>query len=158
MSDTTTTVTLDRERALDIRPHLIELERTTGAGVGRLMARVIAGEYHVTDLTETVRLGLIGGGATPAEAATLARAYVAERPLAEGHAHATQALLAAWNGTSRNAAEIASEPVSPEMLADGGEVILDATGANPMRVENDGSLTPVRQGSGGRYVPLEPAP
>lgn len=138
MSDTTITVTLDRGRPADVRPHLVELERITEAGVGLLMARVIGGNFHAADLTETVRLGLIGGGATPAEAATLARVYVAERPLTEGHALATEILLAAWNGTK-------PAPAKPAPEFEPGELILDATGENPMRVENDGSLTPVRR-------------
>lgn len=138
MSDTAITVTLDHERVLDVRPYLVELERVTGAGVGRLVARVIAGEFHAADLAETVRLGLLGGGAGPAEAATLARVYVAGRPLSEGHALATQVLVAAWYGTKRKPDEI--EPATVEA----GDVILDATGEHPLRVENDGSLTPLR--------------
>lgn len=138
MSNTAITVTLDRERLADVRPHLIELERVTGTGVGQLLRRVIAGDFHASDLSETVRLALIGGGASPAEAATLARVYIAERPLTEGHGLATEILLAAWNGTKP-----APAAVEPPSDYDAGEVILDDTSPNPMRVENDGSLTPV---------------
>lgn len=151
MPDTAITSTLDRERQLDVRPHLLELERVTGVGVGRLTARVIQGEYSSTDLTETVRLALIGGGATPAEALALSRTYVADRPLKEGHALATEILLAAWNGTSRTATEIApAAPVSDDL-------ILDATGPNPVRVDAGGVLTPVRREPDGAFVPVEAA-
>lgn len=145
MSDTTITITLDRQRPADVRPHLIELERVTGTGVGQLLRRVIAGDFHASDLSETVRLALIGGGASPAEAATLARVYIAERPLIEGHGLATEILLAAWNGV-KAAAEPQSVYADPSFNPqdfDAGEVILDDTGPNPMRVNNDGSLTPV---------------
>lgn len=148
MSDTAITATLDQARTLDVRPHLLELEKTTGVGVGRLVARVIQGEFAVADLTETVRLGLIGGGATPAEAAQLAITYVAQRPLTEGHALATQVLMAAWSGTARKADEIA--PTN-------NDLILDATGENPRRVENDGTETPGRLMPDGTFVPLEDA-
>ena len=59
-------------------PQVSELQRKTGAGIGPLFARVIQGwylnpdgeefgnpveaGYHLLDLIETIRLGLIGGG------------------------------------------------------------------------------------------------
>lgn len=148
MSDTAITATLDQARTLDVRPHLLELEKTTGVGVGRLVARVIQGEFAIADLIQTVRLGLIGGGATPVEASRLAYNYVEARPITEGHALATEVLLAAWHGTARAADEIAPK--------DDG-LILDATGENPMRFEDDGTYTPVRAGPDGSFVPVEDA-
>lgn len=131
MSDTAITATLDHERALDVLPHVLELERVTGAGIGRLVGRVIAGEYHAGDLSETVRLALIGGGTTPAEAATLTRVYVKERPLTEGHALATEILLAAWNGTTRTTVEIEAAPPSPNafVFPSGREEIIGGAAA-----------------------------
>lgn len=92
---------------------LAELETKTGAALGALHARVLQGRYfkvgdeegesigdpregawHIRDLTETIRLALIGGGrgwlpdgtevaVTPVLAQDLIAAYVLDRPLSE---------------------------------------------------------------------------
>lgn len=90
----------DREREFKLDPELIlELERTTGTGIGELSRRVFGGAFRHRDLTETIRLGLIGGGETPEAAAALVRTYVHGRPLTEGHALAVAILGALWSGT-----------------------------------------------------------
>lgn len=74
----------DAERDFALTPAMIrELERITGAGIGRLMQRIVAREFHFSDLTETIRLALIGGGTAPSEAQALVNTYVADRPLSE---------------------------------------------------------------------------
>ena len=74
----------DRERTFRLTPALVvELERQTGAGVGLVFRRLVAGEFRHADLVETCRIALIGGGETPEEAAHLAKTYAAERPVAE---------------------------------------------------------------------------
>lgn len=92
---------------------LAELQTKTGVGLGALHARVLQGRYfkvgdeagesigdpregawHIQDLTETVRLALIGGGkgwlpdgtevkVSPVMAQDLITAYVLDRPLSE---------------------------------------------------------------------------
>jgi len=89
----------DAERAFRLTPELIpELERLTGAGIGSLCRRVFAGEFRFVDVTETIRLGLIGGGEKPEEAAALVKAYVAPRPLDESYPTAVAVLEALWFG------------------------------------------------------------
>lgn len=89
----------DAERAFSLPPELIaELERKTGAGIGGLCRRLFAGDFHLAEVTETIRLGLIGGGETPETAAALIAAYVANRPLAETYPLAVAILEAAWFG------------------------------------------------------------
>lgn len=74
----------DKDRAFNLTPELlIELERKTGTGIGALCRRVFRSEYHFADLTETIRLALIGAGTGPAEANDLVTAYAANRPVAE---------------------------------------------------------------------------
>jgi hypothetical protein len=74
----------DRERAFNLTPELLtELERKTGTGIGTLCRRVFNSEYHFADLTETIRLALIGAGTGPAEANDRVTAYAANRPVAE---------------------------------------------------------------------------
>lgn len=59
---------------------LEELQELTGVGPYRCLQRLLAGEWHVQDVRDTLRLGLIGGGLTPNEAGNLTRRYVEERP------------------------------------------------------------------------------
>ncbi|MBS0237075.1 MAG: gene transfer agent family protein [Proteobacteria bacterium] len=74
----------DQERVMKLTPNLIlELERTTGTGIGILSKRVFAAQFHYRDLSETIRLGLIGGGEKPERAAELIQTYFTDRPLSE---------------------------------------------------------------------------
>lgn len=136
MSDTRVTTFLDREREFDLLPRVAELEREVGAGIGLITKRVIAGDFYSTDAATIVRLALIGAGENPKAAADLARDYVADRPLVEGHALASLIVMAAFHGVK--------PPAAPAPDAAPPELILDATGPNPMRVLPDGSQEPVR--------------
>jgi hypothetical protein len=60
-----------------------ELQEICKTGIGAIYERVATGGFYVDDIRETVRLGLIGGGMSPAEALRLTRAYVDEQPLFE---------------------------------------------------------------------------
>lgn len=60
-------------------PGLIELEEKCGAPIADIIERVNGGRYSVTDIRETIRLALIGGGKGPTEALKLVRTYVDER-------------------------------------------------------------------------------
>jgi len=82
---------------LDI-PRLKELQDKTGSGPSEVLARLAEGRARVEDIQETVRLGLIGGGASPQAAKSLVARYVDERPLIEGIAVATMILGAAIIG------------------------------------------------------------
>jgi hypothetical protein len=92
----------DQERALKLTPNLImELERTTGVGISTLSKRVFAANFHYRDLTETVRLALIGGGENPERAAELVQTYITDRPLSEAMPHAVGVLSALMLGTTK---------------------------------------------------------
>lgn len=74
----------DSERNFRLTPPMVlELERQTGTGIGALFRRLVAGDFRHADLTETLRLALIGAGTKPEEAAHLTRTYAADRPVAE---------------------------------------------------------------------------
>lgn len=89
----------DSERTFAITPELItELERVTGAGIGGLCRRLFAGDFRQTEVLETIRLALIGGGETPENAAALVRTYAAGRPLIESYTLAVSTLEALWFG------------------------------------------------------------
>jgi len=92
----------DGERAFLLTPELIvELERKTGAGIGSLCRRLFAGEFKHAEITETIRLALIGGGASPMEADALVAAYALKRPFAEIFPLAVAILNALWFGEAK---------------------------------------------------------
>lgn len=89
----------DAEHTLTLTPPLIlELERTTGAGIGRLCSRLFAREFDYRDVTETIRLSLIGAGMDPKRAAEMIDIYIAGRPLIHGYEIAVSVLEHVWFG------------------------------------------------------------
>lgn len=56
-------------------PLVLELERVTGQGIGGLSKRFFEGLFSHREITETIRLGLIGGGNEPEHAAQLVATY-----------------------------------------------------------------------------------
>lgn len=134
MSDTAVTAFLgDQDRTFDLVPRLLELERIVGAGTGAIVKRVVAGDFHAVDIASIVRLGLIGGGATPKEAAEITAEYVTARPLAEGHDLATLIVMTAWAGKPKPA---------PSDLTVPSELILDASSSNPITVPAEPPTSP----------------
>ena len=78
----------DGERDFALPSNMIlELERTTGTGLGDLFRKATAGTYRFAEIAETIRLGMIGGGAPAHEADALVRTYVATEgnPFVEAH-------------------------------------------------------------------------
>jgi hypothetical protein len=72
---------------------LIELQEKTNAGPGFLLDQMWQNNWKVQHISEVIRLGLIGGGQTPADALRLTRNYVEARPPLENLSLA-QAILA----------------------------------------------------------------
>ena len=77
---------------------LSALQSKAQSGIGQIYARVLAGAYYDHDLIETVRHGLIGGGASPKEASDLIRDYGEKMPLDEWHRLASDILSMAMHG------------------------------------------------------------
>lgn len=69
--------------AFPTRDLIMELETKTGHGIGALFRRFRDTNYSFTDVSEILRLGLIGGGTAPQEADRLVSVYAVGRPLAE---------------------------------------------------------------------------
>lgn len=89
----------DAERTFALSPELmIELERKTGTGIGGLCRRVFDGQFSLSDISETIRLALVGGGTTPADALSLVEAYALKRPLLETFPLAVAILETVWFG------------------------------------------------------------
>ena len=89
----------DREHPFALTdPMVRELEQLTGVGVGALYLRTVAGQFHIADLPEVIRLGLIGAGMTPQQAKRLTDTSAQNRPLGEVYPLALDVLDARWNG------------------------------------------------------------
>lgn len=72
------------ERAFDLRIGEIQaLERACGCGIFGLLVRIGSHQAYASDIRETIRLGLVGGGETDAESTRLIMAEIDGRPLAE---------------------------------------------------------------------------
>ena len=72
---------------------LIELQEKTDCGPGFLLDKMWQNNWKVQHISEIIRLGLVGGGLTPAEALKKTRTYVESRPPMENLPLA-QAILA----------------------------------------------------------------
>lgn len=79
-------------------PTLTELERSTGLGIAAICHRIFNREFAHADLTEAIRLALIGGGTAPKRAAELVAAYATDRPLAEIYPLAFAIAESTWFG------------------------------------------------------------
>lgn len=73
---------------------LSELQEKCDAGPFVILERLTEGRWKVQDISNVIRLGLIGGGMKPVEALKLVRSYVEDRPPMENLMFA-QAILAA---------------------------------------------------------------
>lgn len=59
---------------------LEELQEARDCGPLVLLARLQGQQWRTQDITETIRLGLIGGGMDPMKALAMVRRYVTDRP------------------------------------------------------------------------------
>lgn len=58
---------------------LEELQEKTGVGPYALLRRLLANDWRVEDVTQTIRLGLIGDGVKPGDALKLVQRYIEQR-------------------------------------------------------------------------------
>lgn len=93
-------------------PMVMELERLCHAGIGGIVRRVIAQDFTLTEVSETIRLALIGGGEDPEEAAALVAAYVTPAPLVKSYTLATAILQSLMLGPqlAKASAKIRKKP------------------------------------------------
>lgn len=77
---------------------LIELQGKCDAGPAFILSRMFSGHWLVQDISEVIRLGLIGAGMAPTKALELTRTYVEARPPDENLVLAIHILRAAVTG------------------------------------------------------------
>lgn len=93
---------------------LEEHDELCSAGPLVVLARLSDGSWHIPDLRETIRLGLIGGGLPATDALKLVRRYVDGAPLIQAVPIAMVILAAALRGEDVEPAPgkiVAAEPV-----------------------------------------------
>ncbi|WP_316227869.1 MULTISPECIES: gene transfer agent family protein [unclassified Bradyrhizobium] len=83
----------DAEYQFKLTPAAVtELETKCGAGILAISNRVFAKQCSQAEITETIRLALVGGGIAPKRAAELVALYATERPLLDSYPVATKTL------------------------------------------------------------------
>ncbi|QWW69342.1 gene transfer agent family protein [Rhizobium sp. WYJ-E13] len=95
----------EKSFAFPTRELIEELERKTDVGIGALFRRFRASDYSLSDVLQTIRLGLIGGGVSPVEADQLVTVYGVGRPLAEIFAVADGVITALFFGNKDDQGE-----------------------------------------------------
>jgi len=88
----------DGEHTFKLTPELIRELETKCGPVGALSNRVFSRNFAQADLSETIRLALIGGGTAPKRAHEMIVAYVDGWPLAESYELAAKILERALFG------------------------------------------------------------
>lgn len=101
----------DREWEFSLTPHLIpELQNQTGKAIGAIVDDIRRLSY--AEMVHTVRLGLIGGGAHPKEAAELVQTYVNAHPLGELHLLALGILTDLWTARKPSRSIMQPQPAT----------------------------------------------
>lgn len=93
---------------------LMKLQEACDAGPYVVLDRLVSGRWRVQDISETLRLGLIGGGMAPVDALKLVREYVEGRPPLENLVIAQRVLGAAVVGVPEEEVGKKSEAASGE--------------------------------------------
>lgn len=74
---------------------IADLQSLRGAGIGPIYSRVLTHQEFVEDCTETIRLGLIGGGLDPIEARRLVDLHAGDDMIHESRWALAAAILSA---------------------------------------------------------------
>lgn len=90
---------------------LAELQEKTDAGPYVVLRRLMESTWFLTDISQVIRLGLIGGGMEPSKALQMVRTYVEDRPPVENLPTAQAVMMAACMGAPDDKV---GEPPAPD--------------------------------------------
>ncbi len=111
----------DAEYAFDLVDpewkYLMQLEEKVGSLLN-YFSRLRLGDFRVMQLRDTIRLGLIGGGATPRDAENLCKTYFDATPIHEHLAIALSLTAAAMFGTDEDGKVLSDETPAEEATDD----------------------------------------
>ncbi len=93
---------------------LIKLQEACDAGPYVILDRLLTGRWKVEEISNVIRLGLIGGGMEPIPARKLVQSYVEKRPPLENLVIAQRVLGAGVVGTSEEVVGKKPEAANPE--------------------------------------------
>lgn len=111
---------------------LRELQELCDAGPREIATRLAGGRERVNDIFETLRLGLIGGGMTPAKAKSMVKRYGEDRPLQESIPYAQAVILAAIVGASEEPSPGKAEAAEPTSFQEENSASPPYTEAGPL--------------------------
>ena len=150
---------------------VLELEEKCGCGVAEVFARLMSADdlrnarWRFNDVRETVRLGLIGGGASAPDALRLVKAYVDVRPWQESIPIARTILMAAIIGVpgddvgkKQEADQAKTESPSTPKMEDSSDphstALPPASGGDPEKLTStrSGNSRPASKGTTARRV------
>ncbi|ATQ67733.1 MULTISPECIES: gene transfer agent family protein [Methylosinus] len=95
-----------RRRKFELRLGEIgELERLCNAGIGAIYMRLVSMQWRNDDIRETIRLGLMGGGASEPDATMVVMRYIDPEPKGRHLALAASILSACIEGAPEGNAE-----------------------------------------------------
>lgn len=94
---------------------LAELQEKTEAGPYVILSRLHSHQWRVQDISNVIRLGLIGGGMPASDALKKVRFYVENLPPLESHPYAVAVLSAGLLGAPD---EAVGEPPAPTQEAE----------------------------------------
>lgn len=118
-----------------------ELERSTDSGIGGLFLRFTTYQFSVTDICETIRCGLIGGGMDPVEAMVMIETYVEGFPIEPSLNLATSIVVGCVEGYPSKAPKKKSDTPDGEKPSDVFDYAkalqdLQALGVPPEQAQN----------------------
>lgn len=93
---------------------LIKLQEARDCGPWVVLDRLVSGRWYVEDISEVIRLGLIGGGKRPDQALKLVRDYVQDRHPVETLVIAQRVLGVSLVGVEDESALKKDEAASPD--------------------------------------------
>lgn len=100
-----------REQRFELRlGEIRELERACASGIAAVYMRVATLQFKIDDVRETIRLGLIGGGASFPEAEAIVRFSVDGRPVNGSVQLAADILRAVFEGLDPEKKTSVAEP------------------------------------------------
>lgn len=105
---------------------ILDLEDKCKCGIATVMGRLEGGAWHLNDVRETIRLGLIGGGMAPDKAMAAVKRHVDETPLGVHVLLAYEIVRAAIFGVPDD--PVGKEPPA-EATATGSSTTMDASDA-----------------------------